>query len=79
MADYSVSKTLHRMYFVPHFLWDMQFEPLDLQEKTVHWLQAVPISQAEYQFSIEKGCSALDDIFERREIDVFDLHRISVI
>lgn len=68
---------MKHILFVQPFLWDIETQ--DLDEKKVAWLQAVPISDAEMKFADEKGTEALEDLFEEKQIDVYDLDRPSVV
>jgi hypothetical protein len=47
--------------------------------KTVAWLLAVPISDAEAQLRAERGSDALETRFEEAEIDIFNPNRHSVV
>ena len=40
---------------------------------------AVPISDKELKYAQEYGTDVLEDVFERKDIDVFDLDRKSAI
>lgn len=54
--------------FTSPFSWeDGTFEGLQLPSKTVNWLQAFPISQAEYEYEKEFGSEKLEDLFEKME------------
>ena len=48
-----------------------------LATKTVAWLLAVPITDAEAAYAGQHGAEALEDLFERAQIDLFDLDRDS--
>ena len=63
---------------VPPFLWD-GFETLEVGGQAVAWLQAVPISDRERDLAEREGSDSLEDLFERQQIDVFDLDRPSVV
>lgn len=60
------------------FLWD-DLHPLDDEKNHVTWLMAVPISDKELKYAQEYGTDVLEDVFERKDIDVFDLDRKSAI
>ena len=47
--------------------------------QAVAWLQAVPISDPERDLAEREGSDSLEDLFERQQIDVFDLDRPSVV
>jgi hypothetical protein len=74
-----LSSTMNDLFFVPPFLWDDGPATLSLGERTVAWLQAVPISEAEHGFAERFGTDALMDRFVQAQIDVFDVSRPSLI
>lgn len=55
------------------------FAPLEDDEMVVTFLQAVPISEAEYQHVVDNGAGSLEDLFVEAQIDVYDLDRPSVV
>ncbi|REC62300.1 suppressor of fused domain protein [Chryseobacterium pennae] len=74
---YEESEMKHIMFVSP-FLWD-KLQPLHLETKTVHWLLGTPISDKELEFRMKNGASALENIFQEKDIDIFDINRKSVI
>lgn len=76
---YYPDKQMKHIYFTSPFLWQDKLKPLELETKKVVWLLAVPISDNELNYKMEKGDQALEELFEENEIDVFDLDRESVI
>lgn len=76
---YIPESTLPHMYFTAPFLWEKDLRVMQLATKKVAWLLAFPISQAELNLLREKGDSALEDEFEKHNIDIFDLYRESVV
>lgn len=66
----------HAMLVSP-FLWDLETQ--SFSAKTVAWLQVTPISDAEREYTLTNGPEALEDMFEAHQIDVFDIHRPSVV
>lgn len=79
MGMYGLSTTLRHVMFVSPFLWGRQPETLKLANRTVAWLMAVPISEAERAYAAREGANALENLFEREDIDIFDLDRPSVV
>jgi hypothetical protein len=79
MVDFYYKKEMQHIIFVPPFFWEDKLEPLTLEAKTVNWLLAIPISESELQYKIKNGFDSLQDLFEKEEVDVFDLDRKSVI
>ncbi|MDR6457740.1 MULTISPECIES: suppressor of fused domain protein [Chryseobacterium] len=75
---FETSEMKHIMFTSP-FLWEDKLQPLKLETKTVHWLLCIPISDKELEYKMENGTSALEDIFQEKDIDIFDINRKSVI
>lgn len=78
VGSYFKEGALKHLLFVSPFLWD-NLLTIDLQERKVSFLQVVPIAEAEMRFAEKKGPDALEDMFEKEQIDVFDLERESVV
>lgn len=74
-----VGPQLPHVLFVPPFLWEDDLKTLRLEDRTVAWLLAVPISTAEMDFADREGAEKLEEIFERQEVDVFDTQRKSAL
>jgi antitoxin YqcF len=71
---------LPHLYFTdPSVYWDQEFASRVIGEKTVAWLLAIPISEAEAEYALENGGDALESLFEENEIDITDLERDSVL
>jgi antitoxin YqcF len=60
-------------------LWDERLASRVVGAKTVAWLMAVPVSEAEANFAEQNGLDALETRFEQREVDVTDLERGSAV
>jgi len=72
--------TVPNLMFVEPYLWDESaFVSREVGEKTVAWLQAVPISDAEIQYLLDHGADALNELFEQHDPDFVDLRRPSVV
>lgn len=78
VSMYRKDTAMKHLMFTPPFLWD-DLKTLELDDKTVAWLLLVPISEKEYQFAENNGSDALEDLFVEKQIDVFNLDRLSVI
>jgi antitoxin YqcF len=75
-----VSTTMMHLLFAPPFLWpDLATSATISTGNRVAWLQAIPISDAEYVYSQQHGTASLEVLFEARQIDVFDVNRKSVV
>jgi hypothetical protein len=79
LAMYDISQTMRHFLFVPPFLWEDTLKTITVGSKTVAWLFAVPVSDGEKYFAQEHGADALEDLFEEKQIDIFNLERKSVV
>lgn len=70
-------KMKHIMLTDP-FLWD-DANCMEIGEIYVAWLMMVPISEEEYKYACKNGIEALETLFEEKDIDIYNLHRESVI
>lgn len=75
---YYPKSDMEHILFSSPFLWE-ELETIDFPEKKVTWLLAVPISTKEYLYADKEGTEALEDLFEQKNIDIFDLNRNSII
>ncbi|WP_103867569.1 suppressor of fused domain protein [Aquimarina sp. I32.4] len=75
---YPSMETKHLMFTSP-FLWEDKLTSLELKNKTVNWLLAIPITDKEFSYKEENGATALFDLFEEHDIDIFNINRISVV
>lgn len=69
---------MQHVMFVPPFLWEGKLETINLEDKKVAWLLAVPISEKECIYAEKNGTNALEDFFEKEQIDIFNLYRKSL-
>jgi len=75
---YYPDSEMEHVLFTSPFLWEKLIS-LDFIDKKVTWLLAVPISTKELLFAEREGTEALEDLFEEKDIDIFDISRNSVI
>ncbi|WP_433958717.1 suppressor of fused domain protein [Cytobacillus horneckiae] len=75
---YYPDSEMKHILFVSPFLWE-DLSTINFPNKKVAWLLAVPISENEYLFAQEKGTCTLEDLFEQKEIDIFDMERKSIL
>jgi hypothetical protein len=73
--DYQVR---HVMFWDP-FPWENHLMTVEFPRKTVAWLLVVPISESEMEYARSSPPGALEDLFRRYQVDMFDLERTSVI
>jgi antitoxin YqcF len=79
VREYYPSTTVPHLYFTAPYLWNDSLNSLDCGTKKVSWLLLVPISDTELSFLKQHGDDALEDLFEKNDIDIFDLHRTPVV
>jgi antitoxin YqcF len=70
---------MKHILFVPPFGWGQAFLTLEFPSKWVGWLMVLPISAAELKFYNGTESGELETLFEKNQIDVYDLNRKSVI
>lgn len=76
VAMYESSSEMKHILLVPPFLWEVETQKFP--GLLVTWLQAVPISDSEYVYAQSEGTDALEDLFVREQIDVFDIYRPAI-
>lgn len=70
---------MKHILFITPFLWDNEPETIDFEDKYVTWLQAIPISDSEYNYALKHSPDELVSIFEEKQIDIFDINRSSAV
>lgn len=78
MSKYNPGLEMKHVYLTNPFLWE-RFETLEFGDRFVTWLLIVPVSDKEKDYAIKNGWEALEDEFEKNNIDIFDLKRKSII
>ena len=79
VSKYYPENSTQHLLFVPPFLWEERLKTLELDDKKVAWLLAVPVTENELQYAIENGPAALEDLFVEEQIDIYDIARLSVV
>jgi hypothetical protein len=79
VREYYERTTVPHLYFTAPFLWEDALKTLDCGSKKASWLLIVPISNAECDYLRDRGDDALENLFEKHQIDIFDLRRPSVV
>jgi antitoxin YqcF len=78
VKEYITDATVPHLYFTEPYLWPGELTTLDCGTKTVRWLQAVPISDAERRLLAERGDAALEMALQEKQADILNLRRESV-
>lgn len=76
---YSPELQVKHVMFVPPIQWEEEMDAVELDEKIVQPLLAVPITEGEAVFVRAHGSEALEDLWARAEVDVFDWSRSGVV
>lgn len=75
VREYGLSEHLDHVLWVPPFPWDDLHRVEVSPELIVHWLLAVPIAESERRFLLDEGYPALEQLFEQRQVEYYDLQR----
>ena len=78
ISDYYDNVEMEHIYFTSPFLWE-NLKSLEIDNKTVTWLMAMPISNSEFEFLLANGSDALEDLLEKSSVDVFNMNRKSIL
>lgn len=70
--------TQHGLIVAP-FCWESDFPSYEDSDVYTTWLQVAPITNEEATFAEQRGGDALEDLFEQRQPDLFDLSRSSLL
>src|SRR5574344_441518 len=74
VSEYVENSEMKHVFLISPFLWE-NFETLSFKDKNVAWLIVVPISDKEKEYAEKEGIDALEDLFEKKDIDVYNLYR----
>lgn len=76
LLAYEPGLAVKHVLFVPPFEWpDGQMSSVDVGDRTIHPLLAVPITDAERDFVYEHDGEALEELWEASSVDVLDWDR----
>ncbi|MGR6136735.1 suppressor of fused domain protein [Stenotrophomonas hibiscicola] len=79
LQDYFPSTRMPHVYLVLPFFWnDASFPGLEVPPVAINWLQCIAIHESERQLVERIGGDAFDDLLQRHEVDVLDMHRAPV-
>ncbi len=79
LSMYELSETMEHLYFTAPSQWPELNTTLKLRTKTVTWLWAIPISEAESRYIAREGGERFEDLLEESGVDVFDIRRPSIV
>lgn len=78
VSMYRKKSEMKHVLFSSPFLWE-NLTTQRFEDKTVAWLMLIPVSEKEYQFAEMNGAAALEDLFVSKQIDLFNLDRVSAL
>jgi hypothetical protein len=79
LSDYELSDTLEHVVLTDPFAYE-DLGSVELEGgPSVHWLQAVPISESERRFILAQGFDALEARFAEAELEYWNLDRSSLV
>ncbi|THV42966.1 suppressor of fused domain protein [Glycomyces buryatensis] len=79
VATYYPDVAVRHVLFVEQAFWDPALTKLDSSGRTIIWLQAVPVTDAEVAYARSNGSAALVDLLTERDAKPSDLLRESVV
>ena len=71
--------TVPHILFTPPVFWAGALRTLVMANRTVAWLLALPITDAEFDYVKAKGYQALVDLIDQKRPNLFDIQRPSVV
>jgi len=77
ISGYLIDTDMKHFYLMNPFLWE-NLKTISFDETFVTWLMCVPISDLELKFLEQNGSDALENEFEKNDIDVFNIYRKSI-
>lgn len=78
VKEYYWNFSMEHIMLVSPFLWE-NLSGIELDNKFVTWLMLLPISEKEFQFLKDNGSNALEDLFTKNQIDVYNIERKSIL
>lgn len=79
LQDYFPSTRMPHVYLLSPFFWnDARFPGLQFPPLAINWLQCIAIHESERRLIERIGGDAFDDLLQRHEVDVLDMHRAPV-
>ncbi len=76
---YNFDSQMQHLLITNPFIWEDKLVNLQLKDKKVHWLLAIPISESELVYAETKGVEELETLMEKSQIDISQLYRKSIL
>lgn len=77
ISEYITDTDMKHFYLMNPSLWE-NLKTISVGETYITWLMCVPISDAELNFLEKNGPDALEEEFEKKDIDIFNIYRKSI-
>ena len=77
VSEYHPELELKHLLFVPQYQWGETLSKVKLEQGYIYPLLAVGITDEELDFISQGGVSALEELWEKNDINVIDWHRSS--
>lgn len=74
VSRFGTFPAMQHLYFTTPFAFE-GFQTQTFGQRTVSWLQAVPVSTSEMELARRNSTDALETVMEEQDIDWFDLNR----
>ncbi|MFV0288097.1 MAG: suppressor of fused domain protein [Mycoplasmatales bacterium] len=78
IQKYYLDSDMKHILLTYPFLWN-DFNKITYENKSINWLQLVPISDNELKFLQEHNLDKLEELFEKEKVDVFNFNRKSIL
>ncbi len=76
---YFKNTEMKHILFTTPYLWEDKFTDFNIEGEPVNFVLAVPISDKELEYKNKYGTDALETLFEKKSIDIFDIDRKSIV
>lgn len=76
---YCKNTEMKHILFTSPFLWEDKLVDFNIEGKPIYFVLAIPISDKELEYKNEFGTDALETLFEKESIDIFDINRKSIV
>lgn len=77
VSEYHPELAIKHLLFIPQYQWSEALSKVKLEQGYIYPLLAIGITNEELDFISHKGVSALEDFWEKNDINVLNWHRSS--
>jgi len=79
IEQYYPDKNVKHLLFVEPYLWEDKLQDFSIGDRRINFLLAIPITQAELEYKNTYGHDALENLLDKKNIDIFDIDRKSTL